>query len=199
MQNNTSERILDSAHSLMSRLGYAGFSYADIAASVGISKASIHHHFPTKAELAVAVLIRHRTALLAGTETIDKNISVPLKRLRAYANYWEGCIEDGTQPFCVAALLAAEIPGLPEEVAAELRLHFEGLKRWIRSTLDAGVKDRSIRVGDSLDAEADAFMATMHGALLSSRVSGTCDVFRAIAASTLKKLAAPKTGDRAAG
>ncbi len=176
----------------MARLGYAGFSYADIAKTVKISKASIHHHFPTKADLAVAVLSRHRAALLEGAEAIDHNISDPLKRLRAYAQYWEGCIDDGTQPFCVAALLAAELPGLPDEVGAELKLHFEGLKKWIRRTLAAGVKDHTIRIQGSLDVEADAFMATMHGALLASRVSGTCDAFREIAFSTLKKLSAPK-------
>lgn len=196
MQNTTSERILDSAHSLMVRLGYAGFSYADIAKTVGISKASIHHHFPTKVDLAVAVLVRHRSALFAGAEAIDGNISAPLKRLKAYAEFWENCIADGTRPFCVAALLAAELPGLPEEVAAELKLHFDGLKRWICNTLDAGAKDRTILLKDSLDTEAEVFMATMHGALLSSRVTGTCDVFRAIAFSTIKRLTAPKTGSQ---
>jgi TetR/AcrR family transcriptional repressor of nem operon len=106
--------------------------------------------------------------------------------------YWEGCLENRTQPFCVAALLAAELPGLPEEVAAELRLHFQSLKGWIKSTLEAGVKNRKIRVQDSLDTEADAFMATVHGALLASRVSGTCDGFRKITFSALKKLSAAK-------
>jgi TetR/AcrR family transcriptional repressor of nem operon len=192
MQNATSDRILDSAHSLMAQLGYAGFSYADIAASVKIRKASIHHHFPTKASLAVAVLRKHRAGLIGGTEAIDRSIPNPLKRLEAYVQYWEGCLENRTQPFCVAALLAAELPGLPEEVAAELRLHFQSLKGWIKSTLEAGVKNRKIRVQDSLDTEADAFMATVHGALLASRVSGTCDGFRKITFSALKKLSAAK-------
>ena len=177
----------------MTRLGYAGFSYADIAKDVSISKASIHHHFPTKAELAVAVLVRHRMALLAGAEAIDRNIPAPAKRLRAYAAYWENCIADGSQPFCVAALLAAELLGLPEEVAAELKLHFEGLKKWIRRTLEAGVKDRTIQLEDSLNVEAEAFMATMHGAILSSRVAGSCDVFKAVTSSALKKLSTPRS------
>jgi TetR/AcrR family transcriptional regulator, transcriptional repressor for nem operon len=192
MENATSDRILDSAHSLMAQLGYAGFSYADIAESVKIRKASIHHHFPTKASLAVAVLRKHRAGLIRGTEAIDRSIQNPLKRLEAYVQYWEGCLENRTQPFCVAALLAAELPSLPEEVAAELKLHFQSLKSWIKSTLEAGVKSRKIRVQDSFDTEADAFMATVHGALLASRVSGTCDAFRKITSSALKKLSVPK-------
>ena len=176
----------------MAQLGYAGFSYADIAESVKIRKPSIHHHFPTKADLAVAVLKKHRTRLIEGTEAIDRSTPDPLKRLRAYVQYWEGCLENGTQPFCVAALLAAELPGLPDEVAAELKLHFQSLKNWIKRTLEAGVKNHTIRVHSSLDVEADVFMATVHGALLASRVSGTCDAFRKITSSALKKLISAK-------
>lgn len=158
MQNDTAERILTAAHSLMAQLGYAGFSYADISKLVNIRKPSIHHHFPTKVDLVVAVLRRHREGLIGGTEAIDKNISDPLKRLVAYVRYWEGCLEDKTQPFCVAALLAAELPGLPEEVAAELKLHFSSLKQWIKKTLEVGVKNQKIRVQDTYNVEADAFM-----------------------------------------
>ncbi|REM97679.1 TetR/AcrR family transcriptional regulator, partial [Mycobacterium tuberculosis] len=43
--------IVGHARSLLESGGYNGFSYADIAARVNISKASIHHHFPSKAEL----------------------------------------------------------------------------------------------------------------------------------------------------
>jgi TetR/AcrR family transcriptional regulator, transcriptional repressor for nem operon len=188
MQNATADRILATAHSLMAQLGYAGYSYADIAERVKIRKPSIHHHFPTKVALAVAVLRNHREGMIGGTETIDRNIQDPLKRLAAYVNYWEGCLKDQTQPFCVAALLAAELPGLPEEVATELRLYFASLKAWIKRTLEAGAKSGKIRVQDSFDTEADLFMATVHGALLASRVSGTCDAFRKITSSALKKL-----------
>jgi TetR/AcrR family transcriptional repressor of nem operon len=192
MEQLTSERILASAHSLMVQLGYAAFSYADVADAVKIRKASIHHHFPTKADLAVAVLRRHREGLVEGTEAIDRNIRDPFLRLKAYVQYWEACLDNRTQPFCVAALLAAELPGLPDEVAAELRLHFRSLEEWIRRTLEAGTKSHSIRVQGSLDVEAHAFMAVVHGALLASRVFGTCEAFREITTLALDKLSAPE-------
>jgi TetR/AcrR family transcriptional repressor of nem operon len=56
MQGETAERILDAANALLIDRGYSAFSYADIAETVKIRKASIHHHFPTKAGLVVAVL-----------------------------------------------------------------------------------------------------------------------------------------------
>ena len=192
MENTTADRILATAHSLMAQLGYAGFSYADIAERIKIRKASIHHHFPTKAMLAVAVLRKHREGLIAGAEAIDQNVEDPQRRLAAYLSYWEGCLEDKSQPFCVAALLAAELPGLPVEVAAELILHFESLRDWIKKTLKAGVKSGRMHVHDNFDIEANSFMATVHGALLASRVSGTCGPFREITSSVMKKLTVSK-------
>ena len=62
------ERVVDAAEGLVQRRGYNGFSYDDVAIIVGIKKPSIHHHFPTKAELVAVVAQRYthrfRTALL---------------------------------------------------------------------------------------------------------------------------------------
>jgi len=56
----TADRILDSAQTLVQVRGYNGFSYADISAELSITKPSIHHHFPTKAALAEALIARYR-------------------------------------------------------------------------------------------------------------------------------------------
>jgi len=61
----------------MMERGYSAFSYADISAAVEIKKPSIHHHFPTKAGLVVAVLKAHRERLIQGTEMIDSQIEKP--------------------------------------------------------------------------------------------------------------------------
>jgi len=49
--SDTAERILDIAQDLIQRRGFNAFSYHDIAAPMGIRKASIHYHFPSKADL----------------------------------------------------------------------------------------------------------------------------------------------------
>jgi TetR/AcrR family transcriptional repressor of nem operon len=45
--SSTAAQIVASARSLLATRGYNGFSYADVAEAVGISKPSIHHHFPS--------------------------------------------------------------------------------------------------------------------------------------------------------
>jgi TetR/AcrR family transcriptional repressor of nem operon len=188
MQGETAHRILQTAKALISDRGYAAFSYADISEAVQIRKASIHHHFPTKADLVVAVLQDHSEKVVQGTQFLTQEIEDPFRRLHAYVQHWEGCIRDKSQPFCIAALLAAELPGLPDNVRAEVRKHFLALGEWIRKTLEEGVKKRTLRVHGSLENEAQAFMATVHGAMLSARALGSCDVFQIVTASALQRI-----------
>ncbi|SNS24925.1 transcriptional regulator, TetR family [Granulicella rosea] len=188
MQEKTADRILQIAKTLIIDRGYSAFSYADIAEAVQIRKASIHHHFPTKADLVVAVLKAHREGLLQGTQQLTENVAEPLARLHAYVQYWEGCIRDKTQPFCIAALLAAELPSLPEEVRAEVRLYFTTLGEWLRQTLEEGAGSRTLKLQRSPEDEAQSLMASIHGAMLSARALGSCDVFQAVTANALQRI-----------
>ena len=63
--------ILDAAERLAQTLGYNGFSYADIAAQLGVTKASLHYHFPSKAELGGALIERYRVVFGAALAAID--------------------------------------------------------------------------------------------------------------------------------
>jgi TetR/AcrR family transcriptional repressor of nem operon len=192
MQGETADRILQSAKTLITDLGYSAFSYADISEAVHIRKASIHHHFPTKANLVAAVLKAHREALVQGTQALTQNIDDPLARLNAYVQYWEGCIRDKSQPFCIAALLAAELPSLPEEVRFAVQQHFLALSEWIRQTLEEGVRKRTIKLQGPPEDEAQTLMATVHGAMLSARALGNCDVFRAITTGAFQRISTRK-------
>ncbi|MEG9431504.1 TetR/AcrR family transcriptional regulator [Terriglobus sp. ADX1] len=189
MQGEMAERILKTAEALMVDRGYSAFSYADIADAVKIRKPSIHHHFPTKAGLVVAVLKSYRKRLMEATEMIDSQIKNPWKRLEAYVQYWEGCIRDRTAPFCIAALLAAELPSLPEEVQAEVTLHFQTLSGWMERVLNEGVTAGVIRLQAPAATEAQTLMAIVHGAMLSARATGNCEVFQLVTSAALQRIA----------
>ena len=88
----TSADILACARSLIVAGGYNGFSYADIADVVGIRKASIHHHFPSKVDLVRTLVARYREEAEAGMANLELQVSDPLEQLRFYAGYWEACI-----------------------------------------------------------------------------------------------------------
>ncbi len=61
MKNNisTKQQILIAATALAQQYGLNAFSYLDLSEIVGIAKASIHYHFPSKTDLACAILINY--------------------------------------------------------------------------------------------------------------------------------------------
>ena len=188
MQGETAERILDAANALLIDRGYSAFSYADIADTVKIRKASIHHHFPTKAGLVAAVLRRHRARITEGMKALDDQFENPLVRIKNYFKYWEGCIAGKTLSFCIGALLASEMPSLPDEVQAEVRLHFSMLTEWFERTLKAGTKARAIHLHGTVATEAQMLIAVLHGAMLSARATNSSDVFRALSQAEMNRI-----------
>jgi TetR/AcrR family transcriptional regulator, transcriptional repressor for nem operon len=186
----TSDEILRCARSLIVAGGYNGFSYADIAEVVGIRKASIHHHFPTKVDLVRTLLERYDEEFDAGIAGMEAQFSDPIDQLQAYMGFWESCIGDPTTAFCVCALLASEIPLLPETLALQLKSHFQKLSAWLTSVLERGAEQGSIALNGSAHSEAEAFMATVHGAMLSARAYGDTQVFGVITQALTMRLAA---------
>jgi TetR/AcrR family transcriptional repressor of nem operon len=172
--------------------GYNGFSYADIASVVGIRKPSIHHHFPSKAELVTTLVTRYREAAEEGIGNLEHAIPGPLDQLRAYIGYWKACIGDASAPFCVCALLANELPVLPEEVAVQIRSYFRFLSGWLTRVLERGVQEGVVTLTDSPRIEAEAFMATVHGAMLSARAYGDTAIFGSIMDPQLARLSTKK-------
>lgn len=187
----TSDDILTCARSLIIAGGYNGFSYADIAEVVGIRKASIHHHFPSKVDLVRTLVARYREEAEAGMENIELHVSDALEQLRFYVGYWEACIADASAPICVCALLASQLPVLPEEVAMEVREHFRYLSTWLTSVLDRGSRLGQLQLRSTPHAEAEAFMATVHGAMLSGRAYGDPNMFSFVTGPLLERLAIP--------
>jgi TetR/AcrR family transcriptional repressor of nem operon len=185
---DTAAEILRSARTLIIAGGYHGFSYADIAEKVGIRKASIHHHFPTKVDLVRTLLKRYREDADAGIAEFERRSAGSVDQLRSYLGYWESCIGDPTTSFCVCALLATQLPVLPDEIAQELRAFFRGLSSWLSSVLERGEKRGELRLTGTAHSEAEGFMATVHGAMLSARAYGDPTMFATITTPLLERL-----------
>jgi len=185
----TQQKLIDSARHLIQTRGYNGFSYADVAEEVQVRKASIHHHFPAKSDLAKAVVEQSRAVIVEQTRTLDDGAFDPDEQLRMYTGYWEKCIADASAPFCVAGMLASELPTLPTELAQEVRAHFRDLSNWLEVVMTRGAQLGQFQLQGSARQEAEAFMAMVYGAMLSARAYGDAKVFSDIVASVWKRLA----------
>lgn len=181
MTSDTATKILDCAQALMVERGYNGFSYADVAQRVAISKPSIHHHFPTKADLAVKVVQRYREGIAALMAEAERHVTDPVEKLQGYVGYWESCITSDSMSFCVCAMLSSERRTLPPELAAEVAGHFTSLAGWLAGVLEQGVASGQFTLQQTPALDAQCFMAAIHGAMLSARALDDASMFVAVA------------------
>lgn len=185
----TQQKLIDSARRLIQMRGYNGFSYADVAEEVRVRKASIHHHFPAKSDLARAVVEQSRALIVEQTAALAAGDFDPEAQLRMYTGYWEKCIADASAPFCVAGMLASELPTLPDDLGNAVRAHFVDLSNWLEIVLTRGAQMGCYELQGSARQEAESFMAMVYGAMLTARVYGDPKVFADIVANGLKRLA----------
>ena len=185
---DTVQAILRSAHSAILVGGYNGFSYADIATAVGIRKASIHHHFPTKVDLVRALLRQYRQEAEAGIAAIERHAPDPFDQLLAYTGYWESCIDKPETSYCLCALLATQIPALPDDIVFEVRAYFRSLSAWLASVLERGARQGVIALSGDPHSEAEVLMATVHGAMLSARAYGDPQAFSSVVQPAVNRL-----------
>ncbi len=92
---DTCSAILDIAERLVQSRGFNGFSYADVAGELGITKAALHYHFPGKAELGKELVIRYAARFLASLAAIGNADTSAAEKLRAYADLYLGVASRG--------------------------------------------------------------------------------------------------------
>ncbi|MBC8742999.1 TetR/AcrR family transcriptional regulator [Paraburkholderia sp. UCT31] len=194
----TANRIIEAGRQLIMRRGYSGFSYADVADAINIRKASIHHHFPSKTDLVIAVVNEWRAAFDADMASLQASGADALEQLRAYIGHWERCIADDSAPFCVAGMLGAELPSLPEEVAKEVKAFFDNLTAWLEQVLESGAKNDLVRLDSSVQTEAATLVSLIYGAMLAARAYGTVALFKDVTDGAIERLVRPRKRTRSA-
>lgn len=187
MSDATADRILDVATRLVQAVGYNGFSYADIADTVGIRKASIHHHFPSKSDLGRALLARYRERFLGALAEIDRSTTDPGERLRRYAALYTGVLKDEDR-MCLCGMMAADFCSLERPLREEVRRFFDDNETWLAQVLEAGRRGGTLAFDGPPAAQAALFLSCLQGAMLVTRSYGDLARFEATAARLLEGL-----------
>lgn len=165
-QIDTAQRLLDVAQTLIQERGYHAFSFREVADAVGIKSASMHYHFPSKPDLAVALLVRYRTAFVAALTAVAPDGGA-MDRLEGLVGLFESSHRAGKM--CLCGSLAADLGTLPDEVRVEVAAFYDDVTGWISGVLSAGIGAGELRPVDP-DSTAEALLGLLEGALLGARV-----------------------------
>ncbi|MEL6861003.1 MAG: TetR/AcrR family transcriptional regulator [Pseudomonadota bacterium] len=188
---NTRTALLDSAERAARQRGYDAFSYADLARDVGIRKASIHHHFPAKADLALSLIERYADRFFETLGEIDSTHRHAAEKLRAYVALYRDALVEGTQ-LCLCVAMSAGRDSLAEPVLDRLNQFHEKSAAWLTGVFEESLDDQTVSGVSDPNAEARATLALVEGAQLVARAAKNTSLFDAATAAFAARLSAPK-------
>src|SRR5437588_8964268 len=140
----TSERILDIAERLVQSRGFNSVSYADIASELGMTTASLHYHFPGKAELGQALISRYAERFADALNRIDDELPNARAKLEAYAALYADVLRG--KRMCMCGILAAEYQTLPTPMRRAVIRFFDDNRKWLVQVLTQGQRDNTLSV-----------------------------------------------------
>lgn len=163
MSDNKENAILQVAEEMVRKGGYNSFSFRKVAEKVGIKSASVHYHFPTKGELAVAVAERYTENFINAIgqpEVIHSSGENPI--IVYIAAFRSALIED--QGLCLCGMLGAEAGSLPQPVIDATKVFFTRNVEWLEQAYEC--------LGFKSEAKAKATQAVslLEGAMIISNV-----------------------------
>ena len=127
------DAIIETVNHLLAEKGFEAMTVDEVAASVGIAKASLYKHFPSKEDLAAAAMVRVMQRAQAFLKTLQP-AAEPLDNIRAVARW------------TMEVKLAGQMPSLPSQNSS------------LRATLIANTEymDGLLEVSDTLGAWIEA-------------------------------------------
>ncbi|WP_395351390.1 TetR/AcrR family transcriptional regulator [Variovorax sp. UC122_21] len=171
---STRDQILGAARELITTRSYLGFSFQDVADAVGVRKASLYHHFPSKEALGVAVL---REAIQGFRRWDEAKARAPREALDAYFRMCRNGLRAGSA-VCPAGALTPGWDCIHDELRGTVQELRELQVRWLAGVFGALLPARPAEGGGPDAAALAAYVfAVCQGALLASRMTGRVEDF----------------------
>ena len=169
-EGGTASKILDVAERLVQLRGFNGFSYADVAEELGISKASLHYHFAGKAELGEALIERYASRFTGSLDEIETRPIDARAKLEAYAKLYGDVLR--RKRMCLCGMLAAEYQTLPKPMRSAVVSFFDDQEAWLVGVLEQGREEGTLRFSGSASEAAQMIVGGLEGAMLVTRPYG---------------------------
>ncbi|HGG59669.1 MAG TPA: TetR/AcrR family transcriptional regulator [Gammaproteobacteria bacterium] len=180
---DTRSRILDTARQLFHSRSYADVGVKEICDSASVQKGSFYHFFPSKRDLALAVIEDMAEDWAHGfvAEAFDRDLP-PMERLDYMidaAYYWQKAAKDleGRMRGCLFGNLALEVSTRDEVLRAKLMAVFNKTRDRFRETMEEAMETGAVAPLDA-KATADAMLAYLEGIILLAKTRNDPEVIR---------------------
>ncbi|MEO9944560.1 MAG: TetR/AcrR family transcriptional regulator [Paraglaciecola sp.] len=124
------EELLKIAEDKVRAGGYSNFSFRELANEVGIKSASVHYHFPTKADLGAELAHQYTDAFMAALGDVDQIKAQDKNPIDTYTQIFKHALLNDNK-MCLCGLLGAQNESLPEKVQTEVKRFFSKNLAWL--------------------------------------------------------------------
>ena len=165
------EQIIEAATELLQTRSFSSFSYQDLSERLGITKASIHHHFRSKKDLGTAVADRYHEDVKALLNGAMAQHDDPWHQLNAYFAMVTEILRTG-EKICAAGSLQAEVNVVPGDMAHGMASVVRFVVSWIADVLAAGRRRGVMEFPGLPQDQAATVFCAMQGGLQLGRAQG---------------------------
>lgn len=169
--NATALRLLDVAEEKIRKHGFNAFSYKDLGDEVGIKTSSIHYYFPTKQDLALALIKKTIDQWRGYLSDINFRHQKGLERLEALVHIYTEDLKN--HKLSLSGSLASELSSLSLSVHIELQEFFLIIEMWTVQALTLALEQKEIRQDINPHKAAALWLALLEGASLVARLQGS--------------------------
>jgi TetR/AcrR family transcriptional repressor of nem operon len=175
---NRKQEILEKASDLLQTRSYSSFSYKDLSEALGITKASIHHHFESKEVLGIALADMYWEMAHKNLADIDSRSKTNKAKLDTFLKQSREMAASGRK-ICPLGSIGAEQNVVPASVSEKMNSLCQSMMKWMSGVLKAGRKEGEFHFEGKPEDQAKLIMASVRGGLQLSRSHGV-DYFDAI-------------------
>ena len=173
MASDKKQEVMMAARLMVQANGYSALSFRDLAEAVGVKSSSIHYYFPTKGDLGAALARQYTEEFLAYLNgLVDEKLDWQICIARYVEVFRDTLLRENRM--CMAGILAAERPGLAQEVRVEVERFTTLIVEWLARVLASG---KPKMASAAVKSWAFAVFSAVEGAQLVARGCDDVTVF----------------------
>lgn len=167
----TRQQIVEYSAGMLRINGFEGFSYLDISRHLGISKASVHHHFPKKIDLGLALCNWTQDWLEQGLSHFDAKANSNWNKLERYVHAaMKHSLDE--KKLCPISAFYSDLNKLPEPIKDRVKALDDYELDWVTQVILNGIENNEFFANQNARALASLFIFSCKGALYHARLHG---------------------------
>jgi TetR/AcrR family transcriptional repressor of nem operon len=175
-QLSTRQQIIEYSADMLRANGFEGFSYLDISRHLGITKASVHHHFPKKVDLGLALCDWTQDWFEQGISHFDTKATSNWNKLERYVRAaMKHSLNE--QKLCPISAFYSDLNKLPDSIKERVKALDDYELDWVTQVMQDGIENNEFSANQDPRALASLFIFSCKGALYYARLHGK-DLFQ---------------------